>query len=124
MRRLINELDIGSLPYLAFTNLMLDTVADYHLFWGVKTRTLVQQLMYAANDLPGQAIPLARAKSDLTARLERDNVMVASKTVLLQYILPLDDHHWEQNPPMRRIEPKSLESKSTQTEDFVGMLSN
>ena len=116
VQRLIHELDIGSVPCLAFTNLLSETVEDYHLFFGVRTRTLVQQLLYAAGELPGDAIAMARSKSDIISRLERDYLKVSGKSAVLQYTLPLDDNHLDRNPPLRRQPACQTEEKSTQTE--------
>ena len=118
-RRLINELDVGSLPNLAFTNLMHETVEEYHWFFGVKTRVLVQQIIYAAAELPGDDLVLHKAKSEITSRLERSHLKVSSKSVMLQYTLPLDDQHLEINPPMRRMPAPTITSKSTQTEGKI-----
>ena len=116
VQRIIHELDVGSTTALAFTNLLSETVQDYHLFFGVKTRTLVQQLVYAAGDIPGNFLELSRAKSDIVSRLERDYVKVSGKNSVLQYTLPLDDNHLDRNPPMRRQPTCSVMEKSTQTE--------
>ena len=116
VRRIIHELDISSTPSLAFTNLLSETVENYHLFFGVTTRTLVQQLIYAAGDLPGNFLDLSRARSDILARLERDFVKVTGKNAVLQYTLPLDDDHLDRNPPMRRQPACTKMEKSTQTE--------
>ena len=111
-----SELDIGSTPFLAFTNLLSETVEDYHLFFGVRTRTLVQQIVYAAGELPGDARVLANARSDILCRLERDYLKVSGKSAVLQYTLPLDEFHLEKNPPLRRQPACKTMEKSTQTE--------
>ena len=116
VQRLIHELDIGSVPFMAFTNLLSETVEDYHLFFGVRTRTLVQQLVYAAGDLPGNYLDLSRAKSDILSRLERDYLKVSGKSAVLQYTLPLDNDHLDRNPPLRRQPGYLTMEKSTQTE--------
>ena len=116
MRLLIHELDIGGTSYMAFTNLMYEIVEDYHLFFGVTTRTMVQQLVYASVELPGDFLELSKAKSDILRRLERDYLKVSGKVAILNYTLPLDDAHLDRNPPMRRIIPRNLVDKSTQTD--------
>ena len=77
---------------------------------------MVQQMVYAAGDLPGDTLTLAKAKSDILARLERDYLKVSGKVVVLQYTLPLDDDHHDRNPPLRRVPVVKTEDKSTQTE--------
>ena len=94
---------------------MLETVQDYHMFWGVRTRTLVQQIHYAMADLPGDRLVLLKARTDISMRLERDFIKIGSRIAMLQYELPLDEDHLELNPPMRRVYPKTTIEKSTQT---------
>ena len=77
---------------------------------------MVQQLVYAAGELPGDATALNRAKSDILGRLERDHLKVSGRVSVLQYTLPLDEDHLEKNPPLRRLPACKMEDKSTQTE--------
>ena len=116
MRLLIHELDVGGTSYMALTNLLYEIVEDYHLFFGVTTRTMVQQLVYATVELPGDFLELSKAKSDILRRLERDYLKVSGKTAILNYNLPLDEAHLDRNPPLRRQVPCILVDKSTQTE--------
>ena len=118
-RRLIHELDIGSLPAMAFTNLLMETVENYHLFWGVRTRTLLQQIVYSLAECPGDAKALANARTDVIARLERDHLKVAGRSTMLIYELPLDDDHLDRNPSMQRIKARKFEDKSTQTDGTI-----
>ena len=115
-RRILNELDIRSLPAMAMENLMYEMVQDFHLFWGVKTRTIVQQINYALADMPGDRLVLTRGRTDISLRLERDFIKVGGRSTMLLYDLPLDDKHFNGNPPMRRNYPKQTVEKSTQTE--------
>ena len=101
---------------MAFNNLMMEMVSDYHAIWSVDARSVVQKLLYASIDLPGEMIPLANAKSDIIGRLERDHLTVSGKNVRLQYDLPLDDDHLTRNPPLRRMVPITKEDKTTQTD--------
>ena len=119
IRRLLHELDLGSLPAMAFSNLMYEMVEQYHSFWGVRTRSLVQQIVYAMIECPGDAHALANARSDLTARLEKDFVKVGGRSTMLLYELPLDDAHADRNPSMRRLIPKTIETKATQTDGTI-----
>ena len=116
LRRLLHEMDMTSTPYMAFNNLMMEMVSDYHAIWSLDARSVVQKLLYAAIDLPGEMIPLANARSDIIGRLERDHLTVSGKNVRLQYELPLDDDHLNRNPPLRRITSIVKMEKSTQTE--------
>ena len=100
---------------MAFNNLMMEMVSDYHALWSLDARSVVQKLLYASIDLPGEMIPLANAKSDIIGRLERDHLTVSGKNVRLQYDLPLDEEHLNKNPPLRRIVPTNKVDKSTQT---------
>ena len=118
-RRLLHELDIGSLPSMAITNLMMEMVEQYHSFWGVRTRSLIQQTVYAISDCPGDALELAKAKTDVTARLERDFLKVGGRTTMLYYELPLDEAHADRNPSMRRLVPRTFENKTTQTDGTI-----
>ena len=77
---------------------------------------MVQQMVYAAGELPGDTMTLARAKSDILSRLERDHLKVSGKVAVLQYTLPLDDEHHFKNPPLRRVPVVKVEEKSTQTD--------
>ena len=104
---------------MALTNLMMEMVEQYHSFWGVRTRSLIQQTVYAISDCPGDAFELAKAKTDVTARLERDFLKVGGRTMMLFYELPLDDAHADRNPSMRRLIPKTFENKTTQTDGMV-----
>ena len=58
IRRLLNELELGSLPFTALNNVLSEMVQNYHLEFGVKTRQLVQQIVYAMADCPGDFIKL------------------------------------------------------------------
>ena len=115
LQRLINELDIGGLPRMAFTNLMHEAVERYHMFFGIKTRLLVQQIVYAMTDLPGELIATANMRTDIMVRLERDHLKIGGQMTTLQYLLPLDDDHLIENPPMRRVPAAEKVDKSTQT---------
>ena len=97
----------------------METVEQYHSYWGVRTRSLIQQTVYAISDCPGNALALAKAKTDLTSRLERDFLKVGGRTTMLYYELPLDDAHADRNPSMRRLVPKTFETKSTQTDGTI-----
>ena len=101
---------------MALTNLVTEMVESYHLPWGIKTRLLIQQIVYAISEVPGDARALANGKSDIISRLERDHLKVRGRATMLIYDLPLDDRHLVDNPSIRRYEPKIMESKSTQTE--------
>ena len=82
---LIHELDVGCTAYLAFSNLITELVEDYHLYFGIRTRTMVQQIVYAAGEIPGDFLELAKAKSEILSRLERDHLKVSGKVPVLQY---------------------------------------
>ena len=116
MRRLINELELGSLPYTAMTNVLSEMVQNYHLLFGVRTRQLVQQIVYAMADCPGDFIKLQNLRCDISSRIDRDHHKVGGSRSTLQYELPLDDQHLLGNPPMRRVRLPKMESKNTQTE--------
>lgn len=118
-RRLLHELDIGSLPFMALTNLMFETVEQYHSFWGVRTRSLVQHIVYTIVECPGDSLALANARTDITARLEKDYLKVGGRSTMLLYELPLDEAHADRNPSMRRLVPKTFDTKSTQTEGTI-----
>ena len=104
---------------MALTNLMFEMVEQYHSYWGVRTRSLIQQVVYTLVECPGDAFALAKARTDITARLERDFLKVGGRSIMLLYELPLDAAHAERNPSMRRLIPKSFESKTTQTEGTI-----
>ena len=114
-RRLLNELHVGSVPSMAFINLISETVETYHLYFGVDTRTLVQKVVYAMVDLPGDPRTLYNIRSDIVGRLEREHRKVAGRMTTLQYMLPLDDEHMYENPPFRRIQEARKVDKTTQT---------
>ena len=115
VQRLINELDVGGMPQMAFTNLVYETVENYHLFFGVKTRHLVQQIVYAMTDLPGNQRDICNMRTDIMARLERESLKVGGQVATLQYLLPLDENHLNGNPPMQRCVDVKMEDKGTQT---------
>ena len=115
-RRLLNELHVGSVPSMALINLISETVENYHLFYsGVDTRTLVQKVVYAMVDLPGDSRTLFNIRSDIVGRLEREHRKVAGRMTTLQYMLPLDDAHMFENPPLRRLVSVQKVDKGTQT---------
>lgn len=114
-RRILNELDIGGLPWMTFNNLMSEMVTEYHLLFGIKARNLVQRIIYAMTDVPGERIRLNNLRSDIIARLEREYTQIAGKMIMLEYLLPLDDRHFHENPPLRRIPAIVKTDKSTQT---------
>ena len=100
---------------MAFTNLVSETVEFYHYHFGVDTRTLVQKVVYAMIDLPGDTLKLYNLRSDIMGRLEREHRQVAGRMTTLQYVLPLDDEHLFENPPLRRINEVLKVDKATQT---------
>lgn len=114
-QRLINELELDSVTQIAFKNVMYEMVEKYHLFFGITARTLVQQLLYAMADAPGDHIVRSRLHSDIATRMDRDHCKTGGIYRTLRYELPLDDDHLKENPPMRRLSPVSREDKSTQT---------
>ena len=115
IRRLMNELDEGGLPKMAFANIITEMVDEYHCLFGVKTRYLVQRIVYAMMELPGDAFALTKLRSDITARLEKEYRKIGGRLTTLAYYLPLDDNHLSDNPPFRRMPPSYKEDKSTQT---------
>ena len=115
IRRLMNELDEGGLPKMAFGNIITEMVDEYHCMFGVKTRYLVQRIVYAMMELPGDAMVLTKLRSDITLRLEREHRKLGSYMTTLAYYLPLDDDHLRDNPPFRRMPPDNKVDKSTQT---------
>ena len=121
IRRLLNELDVGGLPKMAFTNVLTEMVDEYNLLFGVKTRQLLQKIVYAMMELPGDQFELLKIRSSIAQRLERELLKVGGRMMTLQYLLPLDQEHLFDNPPMRRIPAKTLVDKSTQT---VGVFQN
>jgi len=121
MRRLLNELHVGGLPKMAFSNILTEVVDEYNLLFGVKTRQLLQKVVYAMMELPGDQFELMKLRSEISRRLERELLKVGGSTITLQYMLPLDDDHWYGNPPLRRIPATKGSDKSTQT---VGILQN
>ena len=120
VRRLINELELNSVPLIALTNVIYEAVEQYNLLFGVKARTLVQQLIYAMADVPGDHLLLARLTSDISVRMDRDHCKTGNQYMSLRYLLPLDSDHLKENPPMRRLTPKHLEEKATQTHGTFG----
>ena len=94
---------------------MSETVEHYHYHFGVDTRTLVQKMVYAMVDLPGDTLTLYNLRSDITSRLEREHRKVAGRMTTLQYMLPLDSAHLYENPPLRRIEEVVKVDRATQT---------
>lgn len=114
-RRLLNELHVGGLPKMAFNNILTEMVDEYNLLFGVKTRQLLQKVVYAMLEIPGDQFELMKMRSDISRRLERELLKVGGSTVTLQYMLPLDDDHWYGNPPLRRIPATKGLDKSTQT---------
>ena len=104
---------------MAFTNLTSETVEHYHYHFGVDTRTLVQKTVYAMVDLPGDALTLYNLRSDITSRLEREHRQVAGRMTTLQYMLPLDEEHLFENPPLRRVEQVLKVDQSTQTAGII-----
>ena len=115
MRRLVNELHVGGLPKMAFTNILTEMVDEYNLLFGVKTRQLLQKVVYAMMELPGDQFELMKLRSDISQRLERELLKVGGSTITLQYMLPLDDDHWYENPPLRRVPSTTRSDKATQT---------
>ena len=114
-RRLLNELHVGSVPSMAFINLISETVEHYHFHFGVDTRTLVQKVIYAMVEVPGDVHVMYNLRSDIVGRLEREHRKVAGRMTTLQYMLPLDDKHLFENPPLRRIGEVQKTDQSTQT---------
>ena len=100
---------------MAFQNLISETVETYHLYFGVDTRSLVQKVVYAMVDLPGDTQILYNIRSDIVGRLEREHRKVAGRMATLQYMLPLDDEHMYENPPFRRVQEVHKADKTTQT---------
>ena len=66
-------------------------------------------------ELPGDFRTLYNLRSDITSRLEREHRKVAGRMSTLQYMLPLDDKHFYENPPLRRIRAVSKVDVGTQT---------
>ena len=116
IRRLLNELELGSLPFTAMTNVLSEMVQNYHMVFGVQTRQLVQQIVYAMADCPGDFIKLNNLRWDISSRIDRDHHKVGGSRSTLQYLLPLDDFHLNENPPMKRVRTPLMEEKATQTE--------
>lgn len=116
IRRLLNELELGSLPFTAMNNVLSEMVQNYHLESGVKTRQLVQQIVYAMADCPGDFIKLNNIRWDISSRIDRDHHKVGGSRSTLQYLLPLDDFHLDENPPMKRVRTPLMEEKATQTD--------
>ena len=114
-QRLLNELHVGSVPSMAFNNLISETVEHYHYHFGVETRSLVQKVVYAMIELPGDTLKLYNLRSDIVGRLEREHRKVAGRMTTLQYMLPLDDQHLFENPPLRRMEEIQKVDQATQT---------
>ena len=114
-RRLLNELHVGSIPRMTFSNLLSEMVDEYHLWFGVKTRHVVQKIVYAMMDLPGDVMVLRNLRSDIAVRLEREHHKIGGRMTTLAYYLPLDEKHLEANPPLKRVTPKDTTTKSTQT---------
>ena len=106
---------------MAFTNVLTEMVDEYNLLFGVKTRQLLQKIVYAMMELPGDQFELLKIRSSIAQRLERELLKVGGRMMTLQYLLPLDQEHLFDNPPMRRIPAKTLVDKSTQT---VGVFQN
>ena len=118
-QRLINELELNSVPQLAFNNVMYEMVERYHLYFGITARNLVQMILYALSDCPGDYIVLRNLRTDISNRMDGDHCKTGGKYRTLRYTLPLDKDHLSDNPPMRRIHPVSLENKSTQTNGTI-----
>ena len=116
MCRLINELELGSLPYTAMKNVLSEMVQNYHLTPGVQTRQLVQSIIYAMADCPGDFIKLNNLRYDISSRIDRDHHKVGGSRSTLQYLLPLDNLHLMENPPLRRVREPLVEDKATQTQ--------
>ena len=116
IRRLLNELDEGGLPKMAFSNILVEMVDEYHCLFGIKTRQLVQKIVYAMMELPGNALTMQRLRSDITSRLEREHRHVGGQLTTLGYYLPFDENHLRDNPPFRRIPAFYKLDKSTQTD--------
>ena len=115
-RRLLNELEFDSVPYFAIKNMLFEIVEEYHLQEGIKTRACVQKILYAIADCPGDFITLSNLRTDISSRMERTHCNLGGKSWTLRYLLPLDDQHLDNNPPMRRISPITTSQKSTQTD--------
>ena len=115
LRRLLNELHVGSVPSMAFINLISEMVENYHYHFGVDTRTIVQKIIYALVEVPGDTRTMYNIRSDIIGRLEREHRKVAGRMTTLQYMLPLDDKHLFENPPLRRVLEVQKADKSTQT---------
>ena len=120
IRILINELELNSVSNVALTNVMFEAVEQYNLFFGLKARTFVQQILYAMADVPGDFIVLSRLRTDIATRMDRDHCKTGNQYLSLRYILPLDQEHLKDNPPMRRVSTKQLKDKSTQTNGKFG----
>ena len=116
LRRLINELELGSLPYTAMKNVLSEMVQDYHLIFGVKARHLVKTIVYAMVDCPGDHIKMSNLRYDITSRIDRDHHKIGGSRTSLQYLLPLDELHLLENPPLRRVREPMVEDRATQTE--------
>ena len=114
-RRLLNELHVGSVPSMAFINLISEMVENYHYHFGVDTRTIVQKIIYAMVEVPGDMITMYNIRSDIVGRLEREHRKVAGRMTTLQYMLPLDEKHIFENPPLRRVTEIQKCDKATQT---------
>ena len=104
---------------MAFTNVLTEMVDEYNLMFGVKTRQLLQKVVYAMMELPGDQFAMMKLRSEITHRLERELLKVGGRLTTLQYMLPLDDDHLYGNPPMRRIPALTVADRATQT---VGVL--
>ena len=114
-QRLVNELELDSVTQIAFKNVLYEMVEKYHLFFGMTARTLVQKLLYAMVEAPGDHILRMRLHSDISTRMDRDHCKTGGMYRTLRYEIPLNDLHLKDNPPMRRVAPVSTENKSTQT---------
>ena len=100
---------------MAFTNIISEMVDEYNCLFGIKTRNLVQKIVYAMMELPDKDLMMVRLRSDITSRLEREHRKVGHRLTTLSYLLPLDQDHLLENPPMRRMPASTKEDKSTQT---------
>ena len=101
---------------MAFSNIIVEMVDEYHCLFGVKTRQLIQKIVYAMQDIPGDTLVMCNLRTDITSRLEREHRHVGGRLTTLGYYLPLDDNHLSDNPPFRRIPANYKLDKSTQTD--------